>query len=67
MQTISAETSAWQYLHNSSVYGMKQSSATGLPHGRSLTIRSSLALEICFGLVGGFLKMKLRQVGQRFR
>lgn len=66
-QTIWAETSAWQYLGNSSVYGTKQSSATGLPHGRSPSICSRLASEIRFGLVGEFLKMKLRQLGQWFR
>lgn len=56
------ETSAWQYLVNSSAHGTKQSSDMGLPHGRSPTICSSLASEICFGLAGEFLKMKLRQL-----
>lgn len=66
-QTIWAESSAWQYVGNSSVHGTKHSSAMGLPHGRSPLFHSSLALEICFGLVGGFLKMKFRQVGQWLR
>lgn len=66
-QTIWAETSAWQYLGNSSEHGTKQSSAMGLPHGRSPLFHSSLALEIYFGLVGEFLKMKFRQLGQWLR
>lgn len=39
----------------------------GLLQGKSLLFHSSLALEISFGLVGEFLKLKLRQVGQYLR
>lgn len=49
------------------MHGTKQSSALGLPHGRSPLFPSSLALEIHFGLVGEFLNMKLRQIGQWLR